>query len=31
MFFDWKIKLEKVQLTREFTDYTLLYQGERLT
>ena len=30
MFFDWKIKLEKVQLTRDLKDDTLLYQGERL-
>ena len=27
MFFDWKIQLEKVQLTRDLKDNTTLYQG----
>ena len=27
MFFDWKIQLEKVQLTRDLKDGTILYQG----
>ena len=27
MFFDWKIQLEKVQLTRDLKDDTILYQG----
>ena len=30
MFFDWKIQLEKIQLTRGLTDYTMIYQGIRL-
>ena len=30
MFFDWKIQLEKVQLTRDLKDDTILYQGMRL-
>ena len=30
MFFDWKIQLEKIQLTRELTDNTMIYQGIRL-
>ena len=30
MFFDWKIKLEKIQLTRDLTDNTMIYQGIRL-
>ena len=30
MFFDWKIQLEKVQLTRDLKDDTVLYQGIRL-
>ena len=30
MFFDWKIQLEKVQLTRNLKDDTILYQGIRL-
>ena len=30
MFFDWKIQLEKVQLTCELKDDTILYQGIRL-
>ena len=30
MFFDWKIQLEKVQLTRDLKDSTILYQGNRL-
>ena len=30
MFFDWKIQLEKVQLTRDLKDDTILYQGTRL-
>ena len=29
MFFDWKIQLEKVQLTRDLKDKTI-YQGIRL-
>ena len=29
MFFDWKIQLEKVQLTRDLKDDTILYQGIR--
>ena len=29
MFFDWKIQFEKVQLTRDLTDDTILYQGIR--
>ena len=27
MFFDWKIQLEKIQLTRDLTDNTMIYQG----
>ena len=27
MFFDWKIQLEKVQLTRDLSDNTMIYQG----
>ena len=27
MFFDWKIQLEKVQLTRDLKDDTNLHQG----
>ena len=30
MFFDWKIQLEKVQLTQDLKDDTILYQGIRL-
>ena len=30
MFFDWKIQLEKVQLTRELKDDTIIYQKIRL-
>ena len=30
MFFDWKIKLEKVQLTRDLKEDTIIYQGIRL-
>ena len=30
MFFDWKTQLEKVQLTRDLKDDTILYQGIRL-
>ena len=30
MFFNWKIHLEKVQLTRDLKDDTILYQGIRL-
>ena len=30
MFFFWKIKLEKVQLTRDLSDKTMIYQGIRL-
>ena len=30
MFFDWKIQLEKEQLTRDLKDDTNLYQGIRL-
>ena len=30
MFFDWKIQLEKIQLTRDLTDNTMIYQGFRL-
>ena len=30
MFFDWKIQLQKVQLTRDLKDDTILYQGIRL-
>ena len=31
MFFDWKIQLEKIQLTRDLTDNTMIYQRIRLT
>ena len=31
MFFDWKKQLEKVQLTRDLKDDTILYQGFRLS
>ena len=31
MFFDWKKQLEKVQLTRDLKDDTILYQGIRLS
>ena len=30
MFFDWKIQLEKVQLTRDLKDNKILYQAIRL-
>ena len=30
MFFDWKIQLEKVQLTRDLSENTMIYQGIRL-
>ena len=30
MFFDWKIQLEKIQLTRDLKDNTIIYQGIRL-
>ena len=30
MFFDWKIQLEKIQLTRDLSDNTMIYQGIRL-
>ena len=30
MFFGWKIQLEKVQLTRDLKDDTMIYQGIRL-
>ena len=30
MFFDWKKQLEKVQLTRDLSDNTMIYQGIRL-
>ena len=30
MFFDWKIQLEKIQLTRDLADNTMIYQGIRL-
>ena len=30
MFYDWKIQLEKVQLTRDLKDDTILYQCIRL-
>ena len=29
MFFDWKIQLEKTQFTRDLTDNTMIYQGNR--
>ena len=28
--FDWKIQLEKIQLTQDLTDNTMIYQGIRL-
>ena len=30
MFFDWKIHFEKIQLTRDLSDNTMIYQGIRL-
>ena len=30
MFFDWKIQLKKVQLTRDLSDNTMIYQEIRL-
>ena len=30
MFFNWRIQLEKVQLTRDLKDNTMIYQGIRL-
>ena len=30
MFFDWKLQLEKIQLTRDLSDNTMIYQGIRL-
>ena len=30
MFFDWKIQFEKVQLTGDLKDDTIIYQGIRL-
>ena len=30
MFFDWKIQLEKIQITRYLADNTMIYQGIRL-
>ena len=30
MFFDWKIQFEKIQLTRNLADNTMIYQGIRL-
>ena len=30
MFFDWKKQLEKIQLTRDLSDNTMIYQGIRL-
>ena len=30
MFFDWKLQLEKEQLTRDLSDNTIIYQGIRL-
>ena len=30
MFFDWKIQLEKIQLTRDLKDNPMIYQGIRL-
>ena len=30
MFFDWKIQLENVQLTRDLKGETIIYQGKRL-
>ena len=31
MFFDWKIQLEKIQLTRDLSDNTMIYQGIKIT
>ena len=31
MFFDWKIHFEKVQLTRNLKDFTIVFQGIRLS
>ena len=31
MFFDWKLQLKKVQLTRDLNDNNIIYQGTRLT
>ena len=31
MFFDWKIQLEKIQITRDLKDDTIIYQGIRVT
>ena len=31
MFFDWKIQLEKEQLTRDLSDNTMIYQGIRFS
>ena len=28
MFFDWKIQLEKIQLKRDLSDNTMIYQKE---
>ena len=30
IFFEWRIQLEKIQLTRDLTDNTMIYQGIRL-
>ena len=30
MFFDWKIQLKKIQLTRDLSDNTMIYQGNIL-
>ena len=30
MFFDWKIRIEKVQLIQDLKDDTIIYQGIRL-
>ena len=30
MFFGWKIQLEKIQLRRDLSDNTMIYQGIRL-
>ena len=30
MFFDWKIQLEKIKLTRDLSDNTMIYQEIRL-
>ena len=29
-FFDWKLQIEKIQLTRDLKDNTTIYQGIRL-